>query len=240
MHELVEHAVAAHGGWQRWREARALDAEVSIAGSVWPLKGWPGVFANARVLLDPHRQHVEYAPFVEPVLRSIYEPSRTAIVTDSGAVVGQREQLRPSFEGHRLPTPWDAQQLIYFSGYAMWTYLCTPFLFGLPGFSFSEGPAWQEDGEVWRCLRVSFPPDVHSHSREQAFYFDASGLLRRHDYSVDIMGGTSSANYASGHREFGGLIFPTRRRVYAIDADGHPLRDRVAVAIDVHHIDVRA
>jgi hypothetical protein len=37
------------------------------------------------------------------------------------------------------------------------------------------------------------PASVPSHSTVQTFYFDATDLLRRHDYSVDIMGGTARA-----------------------------------------------
>ena len=90
----------------------------------------------------------------------------------------------------------------------------------------------------WRRLKVSFPANVHSHSAQQTFYFDRSGLLRRHDYSVEIMGGTSSANYATDPQLFGGIVFPTKRRVFAIGPDNRPLRNRVAVAIDFLHIDV--
>jgi hypothetical protein len=79
---------------------------------------------------------------------------------------------------------------------------------------------------------------VHSHSTEQIFYFNASGILQRHDYSVEIMGGTSSANYATEPKEFGGLIFPTKRRVYAIGPDNKPLLERVAVAIDLDRIEL--
>jgi len=137
-----------------------------------------------------------------------------------------------------IQTPWDAQHLAYFTGYAIWTYLTTPFLFGLPGFIVEEIEPWDEHGEIWRRLKVIFPPDVASHSTEQIFYFDAAGILRRHDYSVEIMGGTSSANYASEPQTFGGLVFPTKRRVYAIGADNRPILERVAVAIDISGIDV--
>jgi len=51
------------------------------------------------------------------------------------------------------------------------------------------------------------------------------------------MGGTTSANYASDHREFGGPVFPTKRRVYA-GADNRPILDRVAISIDIRNIDV--
>lgn len=238
MNELVDLAIAAHGGWERWQQLRKLTAHVSVGGAMWHVKGWPDVFANARVTIEPHRQHVEFSPFVDVGRHSVYEPERTAIVTDDGGLIEERQRPREAFEGHVVMTPWDAQNLIYFSGYAMWTYLTTPFLFRLPGFEVEEVEPWDENGETWRRLKVTFPPGVHSHSTEQTFYFDVSGLLRRHDYSVEIMGGTSSANYASEPKTFDGLIYPTKRRVYAVGLDNKPLLDRVAVAIDIHTIDV--
>jgi hypothetical protein len=168
----------------------------------------------------------------------VYEPGRTAILTSDALIVEERGLPRSAFGGHTLATAWDAQHLIYFSGYAMWTYLTTPFLFKLPGFQTEEIDPWDENGETWRRLKVTFPTDVHSHSTEQIFYFNASGILQRHDYSVEIMGGTSSANYATEPKEFGGLIFPTKRRVYAIGPDNKPLLERVAVAIDLDRIEL--
>ena len=237
MSDLLELAINAHGGWERWQQLRSLSAHVRVGGTVWHLKGWPDVFSDVRFSIDPHRQHVEYSRRGDAGRRSVYEPSRTAILAADGKVIEQRESPRQSFEGHGLATRWDAQHLIYFAGYAMWTYLTTPFLFKLPDFQTEEVEPWDEDGESWRRLKVTFPASVPSHSKVQTFYFDASGILRRHDYSVDVMGGTSSANYASEPQDFGGLVFPTKRRVYATGPDNRPLRDRVAVAIDFLSID---
>jgi hypothetical protein len=238
MSDLLELAIAAHGGWERWQQLSRITAHVSVGGAIWQVKGWPDVFADARFEIDPHRQRTEYSLSGNMARRGVYEPDRTALVSDDGKVIEQRESPRKSFEGHTVATRWDAQQLIYFAGYAMWTYLTTPFLLRLPGFRTEEIESWNEDGETWRRLKVGFPPNVPSHSAEQTFYFDHTGLLRRHDYSVEIMGGTSSANYATNPKSFGAIVFPTRRRVFAIGPDNRPLRDRVAVAIDLLHIDV--
>ena len=45
---------------------------------------------------------------------------------------------------------------------------------------------WQEGQERWRGLRVTFADNIVSHSRLQDFYFGDDGLLRRHDYHVDV------------------------------------------------------
>ncbi len=55
----------------------------------------------------------------------------------------------------------------------MWTYLNTPFLFALDGVKTEEIEPWRENGETWRRLKVTFPPNIASHSTVQTFFFGA-------------------------------------------------------------------
>ena len=64
-----------------------------------------------------------------------------------------------------MNTVWDPLHLAYFTGYAMWTYLTTPFFTAMPGFEVTEISPWQEGGESWRGLRARFPNEIASHSR---------------------------------------------------------------------------
>ena len=76
-------------------------------------------------------------------------------------------------------------------GEALWTYLNTPFLYARSDFTTEEISSIEADGETWRRLKVTFPDSVRSHTREQISCFGPDGLLRRHDYTVDILqGGT--------------------------------------------------
>jgi len=61
--------------------------------------------------------------------------------------------------------------------------LNTPFLFAMPGVGTEEIEPWEENGETWRRLKATFPPGVATHSTVQTFYFDQTGLLKRHDWS---------------------------------------------------------
>lgn len=239
MTDLLDFAIAAHGGWARWQEIKHFDVQASIGGGLWHLKGWPDALAQTRVSIDPHRPAVTYMPFGKVTETALFEIDRVAILSDTGSVIEERASPRSAFAGHTLTSPWDPLHLAYFSGYAMWNYLTAPFLFKLAGFQTEEIEAWREGEETWRRLLVTFPDDIPTHSREQIFYFDTSGLLRRHDYSADVIGGTSSAHYASAHKTFGGIVFPTKRRVYAKDSDNRPLLERLAVAIDLSDIEVR-
>jgi hypothetical protein len=61
-------------------------------------------------------------------------------------------------------------------------------------------------------------------------------LLRRHDYTVDILGGARALNYASDYRRVDGIVFPVTRRVVAYEGDYQPVKEPVLVAIDMRVI----
>jgi hypothetical protein len=146
-------------------------------------------------------------------------------------------QPRDSFKGHSVDTPWSRLQLAYFAGYAMWTYLNTPFLFASAGVETEEVEPWRENGETWRRLKVTFPPNIASHSTVQTFYFDAAGLLRRHDYDAEVLGGIPAAHYVYQHKEFSGILVPTKRRVLRRGADGTFIPDPLIVSIDLSAVE---
>ena len=118
----------------------------------------------------------------------------------------------------------------------MWTYLTLPFLYTYPGFVTEEIDPWYEDGETWRRLRVTFPDHIKSHTRTQITHFGPDGLMRRHDYTVDVLGGAPGANYSTAYRSFQGLRLPTRRRVYAYDAEMRKVPEPLLVSIDFDDI----
>jgi hypothetical protein len=62
--------------------------------------------------------------------------------------------------------------------------------------------------------------------------------MQRLDYSVDIMALPPSAHYMAGYKDFGGIIFPTQRRVYRQKPNGEPILEQVAVSIDIHDVEV--
>jgi non-heme chloroperoxidase len=153
--ELVALASAAHGGWDRWRALSGISAEVRIGGAIWALKGQAGALAAVRVTADPHRQRLRHAPFGGPGTVGAYEPARTELRDAGGRLLGHRDDPRVAFAGHRITTPWDVHHLLYFAGYAMWTYLTVPFLFRWPGFVAEEIAPWREGAEAWRRLLLT-------------------------------------------------------------------------------------
>ena len=176
------------------------------------------------------------ALFVGQDRRSAFEPDRVVIEKRDGTLIEARDNPEASFEGQQLDTPWDDIHVAYFSGEALWTYLNTPFLYARDDFSSEEISPIEADGETWRRLKVTFPDTVKSHTREQISCFGPDGLLRRHDYTVDILGGGTGLNYASGYEDVDGIIVPTRRRVYAYEGDYQLVPEPLLVAIDLTDI----
>ena len=99
-----------------------------------------------------------------------------------------------------------------------------------------ELPRWDENGETWRPLSVLFPEEIASHSQKQISYFGPDGLLRRHEYTVDVLGGAKGVNYAVEYRSVDGIVVPMKRGVYAYDAAKRKIPEAVLVAIDIHEI----
>ena len=112
-------------------------------------------------------------------------------------------------------------------------------LYTWPGFFTEEIAPIEVDGETWRRLTVTFPDHIKSHTRQQISCFGPDGLLRRHDFSIDILGGATGLLYARDYRDVGGIIIPTTRRGYAWQGDYKPVTDPLLVAIYMRDITIR-
>ncbi len=119
----------------------------------------------------------------------------------------------------------------------MWTYLTTPFLFAMDGVATEELQPWRENGEMWRRLKVTFPHCIATHNTVQMFYFGSDGLLRRHDYDAEVLGGSPAAHYVHEYQEFSGILVPTKRRVLGRRPDGTPAPDPLIVTIDLSEVE---
>jgi hypothetical protein len=62
--------------------------------------------------------------------------------------------------------------------------------------------------------------------------FGPDGLLRRHDYTVDILQGGTGPNYATDYQDVDGIIVPAKRRIYAYEGDYQLVKEPLLVAID--------
>ena len=223
---LLVEVVAAHGGIERWSAVRRLSLQVRVRGNILVLRLQSPRVRSLNVTIETHRIHVSLDPFPRAGQIGYFDGQEVRIETDDARIMAQRE-VRRSAEGTVTPRlVWDDLDLLYFLGYALWNYAVTPFVFLWTGFDCREGAPWRaRDGATQRSLHVTYPPAFPTHSREQRFYFDDRGLLRRIEYSADVFGGWARAVHeCDSHRTFDGLVFPTHRVVFARTAAGRARR----------------
>ena len=216
MSELLDELFEAHGGADRWQSVRSITAHGRIAGLL-PKRFAGNKLATFTFEVQTAKQQTRIHDFPQAGQRAVFDQGQVRIETTDGAVVDTRTDPRAAFfgvSGARRNLYWDALDVAYFAGYASWNYLTSPWFLAREGVEVRDGKPWQEKGESWRRLEVQFPPDFHTHCAAQTFYVDATGLIRRHDFTAEPVGRwASAALYCDEHREVDGLVFPTHRLV---------------------------
>jgi hypothetical protein len=235
MNELLSLAVKSHGGLERWNRVQSLKVAASITGAIWFVKSKGDALKDVVMTVDTKAERM-VTDFPGQDKRSIFEPNRIVMEHVDGTLIESRDSPEDSFQGQQRETPWDDVHVAYFCGEALWTYLNTPFLYTREGFEIEEISSIQVEGEIWRRLKVTFPDHIKSHTREQISCFGSDGLLRRHDYTVDILGGATGLNYASAYRDVEGIIVPTKRRIYAYEGDYKLVKEPLLVSIDMSEV----
>lgn len=234
MSDLLDLALDGHGGLARWRGLTSISATMTASGGLFTWKGHPGGLGTVQASADVARPRLTFTPFAGSA-RGQFAPDHLEVTAADGSVQQQLDNPRETLLRLDLNVPWNELHLLYFTGYAMWNYLCSPFLLSWPGIQSEEIEPLVEGGETWRRLRVVFPSNIPTHNDEQIFYFDESGHTRRLDYAPDVLGSQPAAHYCNDHKDFAGLIVPTRRRVYRRRADG-TASDQAFIEIDISKV----
>ncbi len=233
MTDLLDFVIEAHGGLARFESFRSLEADLVQGGVLWALKGKPTVLEHAHVKIDLATEHTSHSPFAPTQNHSNFTPNRVTIETPEGEVVEELLDPRASFAGYEMETPWSNAQVGYFAGYTMWTYLTSPFLLKRPGVVTEEIEPWTEGGETWRRLRATFPAEIATHSAVQTYYFNDAGMLRRHDYEVDIQGSNPAARYLTDPVQVQGITLYGKLRIYPRKPDNTPAAEPLIVSVDL-------
>jgi hypothetical protein len=235
MNGLLKLATEAHGGLERWNHLSSVKTHLSITGAIWQAMGKPDLLKDVRMELSLHEERLTTL-CVGQNKRFVFTPQQVFVEDKQGHLIEKRYDPQRAFKVVSFDTPWDDLAVAYFASHAMWTYLTIPFLYTYPGFVTEELPPWREDEEEWRPLKAIFPDSIDSHSREQISYFGEDGLLRRHEYVVDMMGGAKGVNYAHDYRQVDGIMIPVTRRVVGYDENKRKIPNPILVAIDIHDI----
>ena len=236
---LLQEAVDAHGGLERWQSVKEISFSAATGGIALPLKLQFGAFRNYRGIVSADAEHpyAAFTPHPQEPLQGVFQDGTVRVLAPGGRVVSEIKDPRSRFSDLTHMFIWDPLDSLYFGGYAMWNYMNLPFLLTAPGIELFEVEPWEEGEHRLRRLHAVFPAHFHTHSREQTFYFNEQGLLVRHDYTAEVFGSWAKAvHYSVGHKEFGGLVFPTVGRVFPRKADNTPLTFINLVSIDIEDI----
>src|SRR5271163_2179124 len=96
VNELLNLAVKAHGGLDRWNKVKAIKVGASITGGIWWVKG-KGDFLKNVVLTSETRNERLTVDFPGQDKRAIFEPNRVVIERADGTRVEARDNPEKSF-----------------------------------------------------------------------------------------------------------------------------------------------
>ena len=234
---LLAEVIEAHGGRESWQASPELVVQVSAGGFAVAAKLQRGGLHDLEARVATDRQRVVFTPYPRRGHRGVFDRGVVRIEAADGKVIHQRSQTHHDFGSPRRHLWWDHLDLLYFGASSLWTYLATPFIFAEKGFEVSARDQWAEHGQVWRRFAITFPADVHTHSRQQVYYVSDDGLIRRHDYTAEEFGTwAKSVHYWFDHAAFDGLIVPRKRRVLLRRSDGRSLSHPLLVWINVDDV----
>ncbi|NBA77641.1 hypothetical protein GOQ04_18940 [Emticicia sp. ODNR4P] len=235
--ELLGKALKAHSGTADATLYQSVNLHANIGGAIWAIKGHENGMADVKFKGSLGEQQSAWENLFQKGYTSSFTPDKVTLFDENGKLIEELINPRESFKGHGVETPWTKAQLVYFSSYATWNYATTPFNFLIPGVQLNELDTWEENGETLRRLEVIYPDGFATHSKRQVFYFNAEGLLKRHDYWPEVLGGSSATQIIEGYQSFSGFQIGTKRKIYILnDADNTYFLDPVLVSIDIQDV----
>ena len=214
--EVLERAVERHGGWSTWQRLQSVSlAPRLLRGMVPAVKGLGRTFSlPPRLVVRPREQETEFVDYPTAGSRGLYARGEVRLMDPRGVTAAHATAHRGTFRGLAKNRRWSLLDALYFFGYALVHYHSLPFTLG-------EGQCLgyhrtRLGKEVLEGVVVMLPPSLHTHSGRQVFYFDSTGVLRRHDYVAEIIGvWARGAHFWEDYEEAEGLLVAKRRHVVA-------------------------
>ena len=160
MTTLVEWAISAHGGTERWDEICRFRAMVSVTGALMRTKGMPQL-GDVRIVGETRDQRVMIAPFPDSAHYATWEPHRATIEKTDGRVVLERSGLVSPFDGQERGTTWEPFQALQYTSATSWNWFVSPFIFARPDFVNEEIEPWKENGASGAVCASPTPVDSH-------------------------------------------------------------------------------
>lgn len=216
---LLDDALRAAGGMDRWCRVRRFTAYLSIDGYLLRRKGKAGLLKDVVAEGCTETQSLCFTGFTDPEKRASYRPDRVTIEGLDGSPIETRGNPGMALPGQIDDAPWDDLHLAYFCGFSVWNYLMTPFLLAREGVQTKELPPAAPD-HTCRRLRAVFPSDIVTHAPTQVFSFDPAGLECGIEYSLGEAHGAQIVHRSWAHQKFSDIIIPTLRQSLLIQSGG--------------------
>lgn len=213
MNKLLEFTLQRHGGLENWNRFKYISAHVKVDGPIFGESFLHDLLNDIHTRVEigtPNLSFVSYTGGWE----TSFNPQHVRAAISNGELI---EELRNPLQTFRKPqneTPWSRLQTFYLGGDAIWGYLNMPFCFAHGAYRTDEIKPFIANGELFRRLRIVSPAHRLTHSHTQLLYIDDTGLIRRHDYDVNLAAISSYGLYLTDYIEVRGLKFPTTRHAF--------------------------
>ena len=202
---VLERAIEAYGGEERWRSLDTIDARATCGGLLFRWKRGHG-FKNLDVKAKIWEPWIRLSPLDAKGLLGTLDGHDVKIERPSGEVVEERAYAREKFPYGRRLFHWDLVDVVYFTGYALWNYLT------LPALLIRDDIKWEQVDD--NVLEANFPDWLPTHTRHQRFHFDPdTGLLQQYDYTADVFGSWAKASHILRHAESDGVVYTSERLI---------------------------
>src|ERR1700731_5099561 len=76
MSGLLKLAMKAHGGLERWKQVRNMQAKVTLNGALWQIKGRPDGLSGVVMRLNTKEPDLTITPFPKPGTAGPFTPRR--------------------------------------------------------------------------------------------------------------------------------------------------------------------
>ena len=214
--DLIKNICKAHGGLDRWQHVESIELQLDIFGPILITKFKSPWLSDITANVFTDKPYVSIHNFPEEGHTGIFDGYDVSIYNTNDKVYCERNYQSLNDLKSKPRLHWDHLDLIYFLGFALWNYICSPYIFTNKGFDCHQGDdLLEQDGNVLSTLHVRYPSHIPTHSRQQVFYFDQKGLLKRNDYTSDFIRPIAiGSHYCQNHKTVEGLVFPTHRTVF--------------------------
>src|ERR1700680_3212224 len=94
MNDLLNLAMKAHGGLERWKQVRNMQAKVTLNGTLWRIKGRPDGLSGVVMRLSTKEPDLTVTPFPKPGTAGRFNHTRGWIEEPNRTVVSELQNPR--------------------------------------------------------------------------------------------------------------------------------------------------